>query len=798
MSRLSRFAACVLAGLAGLPLSVFAEGEAYLTASDANGTSALLSAAAWDNPGDPFPSAEIDYYNVGYTLKTIAGQSISFAGRSLVLGDSSKYGTLGMLTGSGSCEVGFTGAGGLVIVYASFDCWHSNCTTIRGNVSFAENGLAHLFAANVRSSSAPASIVFTDGTFTGPASAIGHVYVKAGRSSNGLSTDMVLHLLSDTSRFLGTLRVVPYRDLTTPENTRHSTLRLGRYPFGGTVDLRSDGVLDAVYADSVVDVANLTMAPGAVLAFRWDDAAKTGATFRVTGALTVAGPVEVRPSALNVTGTNAVRVAVLKAPQGVELDPDDWVYVSSVLDRTQDFLLPAVELEVAPDDEGLSTLWAVARPVVRLLQNDQSGKTGSFSYDAAAPTNNWADGAYPTPDKDYLIAGNYSIRPKSSATEEQVFGGHSLTFQPLNGKSTTMALRAKIHTVDQLNIDVTAGVMNFDHYSGGSYTENPFATSGTMHLQGHITLSRRAGSYAANMVLANGRMVVVDSDISGNADLVLKPSTVGDSACFLELTGDNSRWTGRLSYTTTVVLGPAAHGDLYFTEGRNLGGALESFTYNALYLPWYGRLVPRAEATLDAVNRGIFVEDGAVISNQYALTVKERITYAGALKKKGEGLLRLGGEAPLFTSKQFTEPLVGTNVLDILQGGLTPVSSSAFEGLAVNFAEGTRLALDATAEPAGDVARYGMMLTNGLSSITVPEGGLPVEIDRTATATHKKLAICTVPTTAADALASSFRLTNVQPTAADGRVAVLVSQDNGNGTTTWTVEFVRGLRILLR
>lgn len=130
MLRLIRFAACALVGFAGLSLSVFAQEDAYLTASDATGTSALTSASAWDNPGNPFPSAEIDYHNIGYVLKTISGQSISFAGRSLVLGESSSSGTLGMLTGSGSCEVALTGAGGLVVVYASFDCWHNNCTTV--------------------------------------------------------------------------------------------------------------------------------------------------------------------------------------------------------------------------------------------------------------------------------------------------------------------------------------------------------------------------------------------------------------------------------------------------------------------------------------------------------------------------------------------------------------------------------------------------------------------------------------------------------------------------------------------
>ncbi|MCQ2391583.1 MAG: hypothetical protein MJ240_09180 [Kiritimatiellae bacterium] len=786
--------AVVALGFALLSVTAAAEGVANLTATDPSGTSALTSAAAWDNPGTPFPSADIDYHNVGFTLKTLTTQDIVFGGRSLVLGTSAASGTLGLLTTSNRA-VTFTGERGLVIVFGNLDCWHSYCTTINGNVSIAENGIAHFFAANMRHASSVASIVLANGAFTGPASAFGDIYIKAGHTSNGLSTDMVMHIISDTSQFFGTLRVAPYRDLTTPENIRHSTLRLGRHSFGGTVDLRALGVLDAVYADAVVDVANLKMESGATLAFRWDGSARTGTTFRVTNSLTVDGPVQVRPSALNVIGTAGARVAVLKAPAGVTLNPDDWVYGAIDATETPDPPLPAVTLEVAPDEDGLSTLWAVACPVVRMLRSDASKVSGSFNYDSSAPTNNWSDGAYPTPDKDYLIDGGYSIRPQSSRGT-LVFEGRSLTFSESGG---TMAMRAATQVVDRLQLDVTKANVKFDHYSGGYYSQDPYAAGGKMNLQGHMSIIQRGGSYAAYAILADTRMLIFDTEISGNGDFVESLSSANESACcFLEFTGDNSKWTGRLTFSTSSKLSPTSRAYLFFTDKRNLGGSPATFTHNALYLPWYGCLVPRAAATLDTPNRGIFVENGAVISNDFALTVCERITYAGALRKWGAGLLRLGGEAPRFTHSQLATPLVGTNVLDVVQGGLTPVSAAAFEGLAVRFAEGTCLALDAAAAPGSDVARYGMMLTNELSALTVPATGLPITVDRTATSTHKRLAICTVPTAVAAGLESQFRLTDMAPCAEDGRGVVLVSVDNGDGSTTLAVDFVRGLRLLLR
>ena len=769
----------------------------------------LTDATVWTIQDD-FPSPDIDYVNKGsYTLQTSGSSDTTFLGHSLTIGDvaTRTRSTLGMRSGSGNRRLEFPGEGGLILSAANLDCWHTYCNTIVGNVTVTstEEWPVYLFAANQRDAKASASIIFDAGTFSGAETACCHSYIKQQPKSNGYSTEMRLQLLSDTSAYYGRFKVSAFREEQEPVTNKYSVLQLGRYPFGGTVDLRRKSALEAVYADSVVEIAHLAATNKSVLTFLWDGANNTGATYRVTGSLSVNAPIEVRPSKRNNYVANAgFRLALLKAPAGTTLNPDDWTWVNAPLlqEPTVEKDLPNVELLVADDVDGLSTLWVQARPVITMTASDSGSgtKSGSFVYDSAAPTNNWSNGAYPTDDFDYLSVG-YAIRPPSGSTVERTFAGHSLTL-----RNCTLALRCKRVTVADLRADLnlSTGNVSFDNYGGGTQ-DYPFASGGTMYVAGNLYVSKSSKSYVLNLVLQRGRQIAIESDVSGDGDIAAR---LANSEQPLEgyamFSGDNTGWSGRLTLNAidAVLKDPtyAAKVEVRFAEGCNLGGPMKEFTFNATDITRVGRLVPTgAQTTLDEPTRGILARHGAqfVVSNDVCFTVKERITYSGTLSKTGTGRLRLGGGRPLFTEKALETPLAGTNVLAVCEGSLTPASSEAFKGVAVSFASGTSIVLDHPDDAEESAARYGMDLTDDLSSLSIADATLPVSFAATESTKCGFAAICTVKSADAAALRGKFVFANAYPYG-DNRCAQLVEIANGDGTVTFGAKLNRGLMLLVR
>ena len=103
------------------------------------------------------------------------------------------------------------------------------------------------------------------------------------------------------------------------------------------------------------------------------------------------------------------------------------------------------------------------------------------------------------------------------------------------------------------------------------------------------------------------------------------------------------------------------------------------------------------------------------------------------------------------TADALATPLEGTNVLKIAAGSLTPTDTTCCDGLAISFATGSKLVLDASAT--GDLKTYGLYDVKWDAPITV-EGGapLPVEFD--------------LPDGFNKTVASSFGICTVSPTAA--------------------------------
>lgn len=738
---------------------------------------ALTDATCWDEQSG-FPDAATDYCDFGNSVQLKIGSSaVTFPGRALKIGQASGVRPYVALTGGSRSE--FTGSGGLVFGGCDIDCWSTSCDVFAGKVQVAatKQNPVRIVAVNQTASDAVANVQFEDGTFSGEAGACCHAYIKDAEWTSGASSRMMVRILSDTSAYLGCFKVSAYKNEAMPSTEKCAVLQLGRFPFGGTVELSKGSMLEAHYADSTVDIARLEAKEGASLVFLWNTDSGTGATYRVRSGLTVQAPVLVRPSSRNkYDKTKGFRHALLKAPSGVKLNSSDWVFAKRDL--------PNVELVVADDDDGLSTLWAVARPVVSMKADDQSGKTGSFAYDSGAPTNNWEDGAYPTDGFDYWNPG-YKVRPPSGKTLEVEFGGHSLSLRAAYPqKPLVHELRCKKITVDDLWVDPSWGDIVFDNYAGVASS-----VAGKMHI------SPKTEGYGLRIYAYNSNETVLESDITGDGAIILQQLNTTKGA--LTLTGENANWRGRLVVEASQNSGTA---DVCFYEGANMGGPLSSFAFNAIDLGKSGRLVSLGEeAALDEPTRGVYVRDGGsvFVDTGRALTLCERVTYDGALRKQGGGLLRLGGSAPLFTSSHVGTPVTEKNVLRIDGGSLMPLSSEAFEGLSVRFAAGTRIVLRHPDDAGVSVARYGMALTNELSSIDIADAHLPVSFAETASKRSGLSAICTVRSDMAPPLRGKFKLIPFS-TFGDRFSAQVVEQENDDGTVTFAVKFSKGLVLLLK
>ena len=192
----------------------------------------------------------------------------------------------------------------------------------------------------------------------------------------------------------------------------------------------------------------------------------------------------------------------------------------------------------------------------------------------------------------------------------------------------------------------------------------------------------------------------------------------------LELSGDNSDWTGR----AWVGCGRSASAKegltnltLRVTSAASLGGARDAFTFDAVKIADTCTLAITDTATFDAANRGWCLMDGSTvsISSNKTVTVSETVTFGGASKKTGAGALVLGGAAKFYDSASDAATATPNGAsFRIAAGALGVTSAEALAGVDLAFAAGTKLLVFPEAE--------GLTLS---SAPTFEGGTLPVELE---------------------------------------------------------------------
>ena len=429
------------------------------------------------------------------------------------------------------------------------------------------------------------------------------------------------------------------------------------------------------------------------------------------------------------------------------------------------YLRCVVEMDA---ETGVQTLYATHRRIVYLA--------GTDSADNAALNGNyslWSDGAPINATNDYYAIGKELFG--FSTDKDYIFAGASLTIRKMKfGSSAGMTFASG------------------DYRFVGQSDRTIVTSDNVTFTNGTVTVV--SNKYPVLLRPYSDKTVTFSSEIKGSGDIAMAnyyPSN--NPLATYDISGMNTNFTGgvRLYHETYEKATPRANPTNYcitvkVSDQRNLGGALGSFSADALSIENLSLLDVSGSATFDEPTRGWSVKGQGRIKVAEGETVtitNKQITYSGEFMKEGAGVLALGGTAK-FTEEESETPLAGTNVLSVLAGSLMPADTTGCDGLAINFAAGTGLVLDAGAT--GDLKTYGLYNVKWDAPISVEgDAALPVSFRLPEDFNYGKcvtFGICTV----SEAAANSIEVTDFAVTAPDGMSAKVEKGEVVDGKVTFS------------
>ena len=316
-------------------------------------------------------------------------------------------------------------------------------------------------------------------------------------------------------------------------------------------------------------------------------------------------------------------------------------------------------------------------------------------------------------------------------------------------------------------------------------------------------------------------MIRVEAEVEGDGDI--KATTINNSSSYLndagvhEFAALNTNFLGKVKVTAVdnttkyadlgiVVPNWQQHVRLFVSDERNLGGARDTFAWDALYIDQYSELVPLNDvAFTDGWNRGVAIGNiGRMnVTNGLTLAIRRPLNVNGNLVKDGGGTLALGGTLTFGGSAQSATPTAGANLLTVMGGFVKPLATNAFDGLAITFTNNAALKLDGMSADAG-LLKYGLVDTKETTApiaLAPNQATLPVTVDFGAAAeppaVQWTVGLVTLETAKAEALKPQMALSNPAPFKNWRGTLGLVA--NGNGTSTVVVNYkTAGMMILFR
>ena len=446
--------------------------------------------------------------------------------------------------------------------------------------------------------------------------------------------------------------------------------------------------------------------------------------------------------------------------------------------------MPTVTFALEPDEEtGMTTLVARRKKIVeRTSAIETTDPLSSHFWRAETNASNdfcWTDHQAPHDDADYYLTAGATPPGTGKATDGFTFAGDSLIikgtakgvgFVNANGNTSTTAFWdfKDLRIIGDANTYVW-----FRSYNGNQPSRTFGGTSlSTWELRGKVTIAEGTSLHHSPY---NSRMHYVTGEHFGSGSIELSSyqgtAAVGGNTGRIMLNALNTNYTGRIYFNHPyyekkekesgvvqyTIPDETVHVWLYMNDGRNLGGPIPAFSYNALSVNDWGRLVALDEKSndlvLDQANRGIWVGwvgQFDVPKATTTLTIRNPITLSGNLYKRGAGTLALASPLRFAENNNVDEigtPRANSNLVTVTEGSVKVTHPDALNGAAVTFAEGTKLIIPVSADATTELARFGAINTKGnggfestATDSKIPVAfELPVEQPLTMTA-----AICTV------------------------------------------------------
>ena len=292
--------------------------------------------------------------------------------------------------------------------------------------------------------------------------------------------------------------------------------------------------------------------------------------------------------------------------------------------------------------------------------------------------------------------------------------------------------------------------------------------------------------------------VTIDSDVCGDGNLEI--GNYDNAYGSVHLTHANTNFHGRLTIRQLPLNGALdpCKFSTQLSDSRNWGGAFkdEANAYRAITLKDVPYVSVQGNVSFSESDRGVLVQSGVRfnVTSGKTLAFGNQITYAGVLEKNGAGTLELAGTARFLDGQADTAPVAGTNEVKILSGALKISSKTAADGLAISFAEGTRLII-----PSDTEAGYYNVKWDAPLSIEASDGKLPVEIESVGVGGDGNVTVpvCTFSETAAATI--PLDAFSVAMDEKGMRLKSFVKHSNVDGSVSYLATFGSvGLRVLFR
>ena len=724
-----------------------------------------------------------------------ANTTFTFGGKRLTLGESGTGKRPGFmeLRNYSATTVAYFGdlmlVNGWIKARGGKDCEHP----LDGKITVTATA-AEPFRLGANSAIGPRQTLTLNGKLIGQSTAALHaVNIIINGASTDITTNTTVKLACDCSEYYGTITATS--TLTRTSSLFGTALSLASISMPGSVIIRKDAVLRTATTNDIATLCSLSLESGSCIALQAGtvNGHLTNGFFCVTNSFTVEGPVAVTipHSALPMDGTSG-RFPIVEFPCGATVSTNDFVAeFSDGIQWPLEWLHFEIETEAT-----CKRLVLVSEPLAYQTTDDYNSY--SAGYDSSL-TNaaNWSNDDVPREGTNYIVNGQYSklLRTLSNTSLDYEFAGDSLTVYSYSAnKGASLFLFCHSFYVP-LFCSISAQI------AGGSSVPVAILRADKMQFVGTTnTVTVQIGGY-----------VELNGPIYGSGVITMKGNSSYGSNGRVWLNGDNSNYKGkiRLSVGNATPNDTSIFQTLYVANGNNLGGARDSFAYDALRLEAYGLLcTTNGSVTLaSGLNRGMYVNGVGRLRSEagQTLSVNWPVTLNGTLRKEGAGNLLLGGEA-LFTPVDgvpAATPTADANIVTVKAGGIGVTAAESLDGMALQFAPGSKLVCCAGTEDA-DLAARGLVNTKAATPFAVVDGleKIPVEIvsDAPPAGDNFTMAVATVPSAQAASVQGLLGWVKV-PSAWKGYRASWTEPvvDAEAGTTTLKVKVcITGMRIIFR